>query len=280
MLVTSNTPFRTRSARRVAPTEELDNPRGLREEPLRPWLRHAARSATGAPVSVAETPWDHVVSGRWAPIDSFEYEATLYVIAQKNTAETQSRNALTPREQAVLAAAAEGVPNKCIAYDQGISQGSVSLTLARMRERLNVRTAAELVRALWVLKPRECQQTTTGTGYWLTDGREYVSFSRAPVDAASIAGLTRGERMVFQAVISGFSTAAIAAMRGSSERTLANQLASIFRKLNVGSRAQMRACYAHCYRERDVEESFETLRLCAAPVWRPARELVGRRRAD
>jgi DNA-binding CsgD family transcriptional regulator len=190
-----------------------------------------------------------VISGRWAPIDSFEHDGMLYVIAQRNTAETQKRNALTKREQAVLALTAQGLPNKCIAYDQEISQASVSTTLTRLRARLNARSAAELARVLWVLRPAECLPTTTGVGYWAIDRQEYLTFSRAPAKTASVAVLTAGEREVFQAVIAGLSTAAISAMRGSSARTLANQLGSIFRKLNVGSRAEMRARYAHCHRE-------------------------------
>lgn len=265
MLVTPNAPFEIRSARRVAPTQELEQTRPLREELLRPWLRHAARSVTSAPASVvAESPWDHVISGRWAPIDSFECDATQYVIAQRNTPDAQRRNALTKREQAVLAAAAQGVSNKCIAYDQEISQASVSTILARMRERLNARTAAELARLLWVLRPADYQPTSTSIGHWVIDSQEYVTFSRAPAETASVAGLTASERMVFQAVIAGFSTGAIAAMRGSSERTLANQLGSIFRKLNVGSRAEMRARYAHCYRELDGSDSGHTENHCPA----------------
>jgi DNA-binding CsgD family transcriptional regulator len=51
--------------------------------------------------------------------------------------------------------------------------------------------------------------------------------------------LTAAERQVALAVLSGLSNADIARMRGSSPRTVANQLATIFRKLGVRSRSEL-----------------------------------------
>ena len=53
--------------------------------------------------------------------------------------------------------------------------------------------------------------------------------------------LTAAERDVTSQVLAGLSTAAIARARGRSERTIANQLASIYRKLGVASRAELAA---------------------------------------
>jgi DNA-binding CsgD family transcriptional regulator len=51
--------------------------------------------------------------------------------------------------------------------------------------------------------------------------------------------LTPAERQVVLAVLSGLSNVEVAQMRGSSPRTVANQLATIFRKLGVRSRAEL-----------------------------------------
>ncbi len=53
--------------------------------------------------------------------------------------------------------------------------------------------------------------------------------------------LTPSERQVALAVLAGLSNADIARMRGSSPRTVANQVAAIFRKLGVRSRAELAA---------------------------------------
>jgi DNA-binding CsgD family transcriptional regulator len=53
--------------------------------------------------------------------------------------------------------------------------------------------------------------------------------------------LTSAERHVVVALMEGKSNAAIAAERGTSPRTIANQVAAVFRKLGVRSRAELAA---------------------------------------
>ncbi len=71
------------------------------------------------------------------------------------------------------------------------------------------------------------------------DGDEVlvVSFplGRAPLPAS----LTSAERDVAFRALSGASNREIAIARGSSERTVANQVSSLFRKLGIGSRAEL-----------------------------------------
>jgi DNA-binding NarL/FixJ family response regulator len=52
-------------------------------------------------------------------------------------------------------------------------------------------------------------------------------------------GLSEAERQVAADSSSGLSNAEIAKKRGRSPRTIANQLASIYRKLKVASRAEL-----------------------------------------
>ena len=51
--------------------------------------------------------------------------------------------------------------------------------------------------------------------------------------------LTRSERDVFERVIAGESNQRIAERRGTSLRTVANQIAVVFRKVGVGSRREL-----------------------------------------
>lgn len=75
----------------------------------------------------------------------------------------------------------------------------------------------------------------------LLSGDDLVVIS-LPSDAGSgLQALTRAERDVVCDVLAGHSTAAIAHTRGRSPRTVANQLASVYRKLGVGSRAELAA---------------------------------------
>ncbi len=73
----------------------------------------------------------------------------------------------------------------------------------------------------------------------VVDGAPYVLFEwpcEAPFDAAS---LTDAERDVLSGILNGESNAEIARRRRSRPRTVANQVASIFRKLGVSSRLEL-----------------------------------------
>lgn len=64
-----------------------------------------------------------------------------------------------------------------------------------------------------------------------------LSFEWRPV--ALPATLTKSERAVAEAIVAGDTSAKIARDRGTSERTIANQIASIFRKVGVHSRGEL-----------------------------------------
>jgi DNA-binding NarL/FixJ family response regulator len=74
------------------------------------------------------------------------------------------------------------------------------------------------------------------------DGHQYIVVClEEATDEKPIAlgQLTRIEREVAAQVAEGLSSYAIAAMRRRSIRTVENQVAAIFRKLHVGSRAEL-----------------------------------------
>jgi DNA-binding NarL/FixJ family response regulator len=72
-------------------------------------------------------------------------------------------------------------------------------------------------------------------------GRDYVLLSFPRESGAPDLGLTESEQQVASALLAGLSNAAIARLRGAAERTVANQVASIYRKLGVRSRAELTA---------------------------------------
>lgn len=72
-------------------------------------------------------------------------------------------------------------------------------------------------------------------------GDEYVLFEWARAPVIPRAGLTRAESEVLELLLDGRSNAEIAASRGRSVRTVANQVAALFRKVGVGSRLELHA---------------------------------------
>jgi DNA-binding CsgD family transcriptional regulator len=69
-------------------------------------------------------------------------------------------------------------------------------------------------------------------------GTEYVVLS-VPIGLAEDSRLSPAERAVVAAALQGLSTRDIARQRSTSPRTVANQLASAFHKLNVHSRSEL-----------------------------------------
>lgn len=74
-------------------------------------------------------------------------------------------------------------------------------------------------------------------------GRKYAILSHA-LEESDLPALGAQERAVIEAALAGKSNAQIAAERGTRSRTVANQLASAYRKLGVGSRQQLAALRA------------------------------------
>lgn len=66
-----------------------------------------------------------------------------------------------------------------------------------------------------------------------------LSFSLSPADFPK--SLSHAEREVASAIAAGCSNAAVARRRGTSVRTVENQIYGIFRKLGIGSRSELAA---------------------------------------
>jgi DNA-binding NarL/FixJ family response regulator len=70
---------------------------------------------------------------------------------------------------------------------------------------------------------------------FMVGGDEFLVISE-PVDPPPNVSLTQTELVVAKLVAKGLSNAAIAQKRGTSERTVANQVAALLRKVGVPSR--------------------------------------------
>jgi DNA-binding CsgD family transcriptional regulator len=70
-------------------------------------------------------------------------------------------------------------------------------------------------------------------------GEDFLVVSFAAPETRLPESLTPCEREVALLVLQGASNAEIAKRRGTSPRTVANQMASMFRKLGVGSRVEL-----------------------------------------
>jgi DNA-binding NarL/FixJ family response regulator len=146
---------------------------------------------------------------------------------------------LTRRELAVLAAAEGGVANKFVAIEQSLACSTVSESLQTAMAKLGFAGRAEFLKVLACL--RSNADETTDPGVRLVGGAE-LCWLFLPVEAFGLdPRLTLAERQIVTGVLNGRTNAAIAMTRRTSCRTVANQLAAIYRKLGVSSRWELAA---------------------------------------
>lgn len=152
---------------------------------------------------------------------------------------------LSPRELSVLAAAESGAANKCVAIEQSLACSTVSESLQTAMAKLGFASRAEFLKVMSCLRsgaPHALTGETSSDAGMRVLGSAELCWLFLPVEAFGLdARLTVAERQVVTGVLNGRTNAAIATARRTSCRTVANQLAAIYRKLGVSSRWELAA---------------------------------------
>lgn len=159
--------------------------------------------------SVDRDLWEPLRTGRMSLFARRRGAQGLYLVVDRG--EPSAHRRLSAEEESVLRLAAEGRASKLISYDLELSEGSISRHLGSAAAKLGARSSFEVV----MLAAR-------------------LGFDTRPV--VEVAQLTLAEREILRLVRTGLSNAAIARLRNRSERTIANQVASVLRKTQSRSR--------------------------------------------
>jgi DNA-binding CsgD family transcriptional regulator len=91
--------------------------------------------------------WKALVAGRWSLVEQFDHDGRRLLVAKRNDLSVRPWHALTQHEAQTLAFAAEGQALKMIAYQLGVSIGTVSTALRRAARKVGVRSRMELIAA-------------------------------------------------------------------------------------------------------------------------------------
>jgi DNA-binding NarL/FixJ family response regulator len=177
-----------------------------------------------------------LVAGAWSVAAEFDGNGCLYLVVRGNKPETRVARALTPLERQMLERVALGQSNKFVSYELGISQSCVSAYISSARRKLGVRSRTELVQLMQFGSVAAIEPRAEG---FCVEAGESVVLRVVREPSATPASLTSSERFIFRAILDGLSNAEIALRRGRSLRTVANQVASLFRKLAISSRAEL-----------------------------------------
>jgi len=152
---------------------------------------------------------------------------------------------LSRRELTVLAAAEGGVANKFVAIEQSLACSTVSESLQTALAKLGFASRAEFLKVMACLRvnardPELVFEHQRQRARLVGDAQLCWLF--LPVEALGLdPRLTQAERQIVAGVLNGRTNAAIATARRTSCRTVANQLAAIYRKLGVSSRWELAA---------------------------------------
>jgi DNA-binding NarL/FixJ family response regulator len=174
--------------------------------------------------------WRGLVSGRWSLVERAQAGGATVLIAHRNEPRAPDPRGLSPRERAIVELVLDGASNKQVAYTLGSSHGTVASHLRRALRKLGFASRVDLMR-VGALAAGQATRSRLGAGLDVVVLERGAPGWELP--------LTEAERAVALLVCEGLTNAQIAHRRGTAARTVANQLASTFGKLGVGSRAEL-----------------------------------------
>ncbi|RAL23015.1 hypothetical protein DL240_09000 [Lujinxingia litoralis] len=213
---------------------EVPDPR-LRSEHARQQVRHLIEAREHASSLAADRPlealnlWQGMVEGRWSLLDVIDTDGRSFTVLHENPLEVRCNVSLSERERQVAYLVGRGHHVKLAAYELGLSPSTVRSQLRSALLKLNLEDRSALVRLVASVFGAESQIRLAES--------ELLVLAQPPLRLP--AGLSEAERDVARQVAQGRTNAEIAAARGSAERTVANQLASIYRKLGLNSRQEL-----------------------------------------
>jgi DNA-binding CsgD family transcriptional regulator len=193
-------------------------------------------SAAGGRVSVpppssaerARTLWRGLIAGRSTMIDHFDREGARHLIIVENPG--LGLGGLSRREREILARACSGAPVKRIALELALGPSTIATHLAQAAHKLGFPNRNALIQASNAIESLSARCI------------EQLGLIRFPIISAPLeTKLSRAEHRILLAVLRGESNEEIARSRCTSPRTVANQIASIYRKLDVSSRHELAA---------------------------------------
>lgn len=223
---------RLREARAEATHQSV---RSVLRETVRRIERVRSRAGRADPDGALRA-WDGLVRGRWSMIDRFDSDGRRFVVAMRNDPAHPDPRGLTARERQVAEYVGLGRTNKEICYTLGVSQSAVTNCTARAQEKLGLSSRAELTAFYSPTGMRAKLAEVSVAG-------EYVVVGAYPlINEERISVLTGAERAVLAHLVAGSTNGDIARRRKTSERTVANQVQSIYCKLKVRSRSELASC--------------------------------------
>ena len=181
--------------------------------------------------------WERLTIGTWRLVDQFTTEERLYFILR-----TQ-HPPVAPLEVELLLRTLLGERQKVVALETALSPSTLTTRLSASLTKMGFQPKPARVPILLVASAvaaaRQARLITARSTRLTTRDGEAVIMSTPRLDTHLRRTLTPTEWLVATLLIDGLSHREIAKHRGCAMATVANQVSSIFRKLNISGRAEL-----------------------------------------
>jgi DNA-binding CsgD family transcriptional regulator len=179
--------------------------------------------------------WTALISGRWNIIDHFDTDGKHFYIVRENNLYFRPFFSLTEAEIKVAAQAASGLPNKMIAYALGISITAVGVHMHRIYLKTGIRSRSHLIQLI----RQQIHKQKSGQLKAQNPIEKLKVFSIATKVVKDFNKLSPAEKDIVHAILAGKNNMEIALQRKTSKYTIINQIATLFKKIKVGSRNEL-----------------------------------------
>lgn len=239
-------------------------------------LALAAESADGRPVAWLSL-WNSLRLGELRIVETFTTRERYYVVlAARDSEPVCDGFSVVPARPRLLEQWLGGTSPKMLSSDLGLSLSTISSELKRELARLGLACLPRQVPAAIGLlagaglgrSPRDAGRSTS----FVFEGREYAVVSLARPEALLVDRLSPAEYTTLCLLAEGSSYASIAHRRNVKRRTVANQVASLFRRLGVSGRAELQRLLIQVC----AEGGFLAAPLAVAPVARETKKTAGK----
>ena len=193
--------------------------------------------------------WKQLVCGGLRVVDTFHSEQRCYLTLAAPAALGKTTRRLSARKVETLRRILLGERQKTVALDCNLAASTIALTVAECLRTLGLDSRTARVPSLVVLSAHAACGETDATHcrvseFTLPPSAERSRDSRYRVvsvprpDLRIGATLSTAEYAVARLLVEGKSYAEMAVVRGTSVRTVANQVASVFQKAGVSGRSE------------------------------------------
>jgi DNA-binding NarL/FixJ family response regulator len=199
------------------------------------------------------TLWQDLCARRTRISDSFFTDQRCYLMLETAPAPTGWGARLNERQMRILECVLVGQTQKAISIDLALSAPRIAQAMSTAMRAMGLSCRSSALPMLLVVAAhaaRAPQKVEASFSRLKWGGGSHVVISTLRPDRVLADRLSESEYAVARLLVEGKSHAEIAAVRGTSARTVANQLSALFHKLRISGRAELLALLA-----REVSQS-------------------------